>query len=75
MRTVDAVLFDKTGTLTKGEHAVTGVAAVDGLTEDRPARAGRPPSRPTANIPLARAIVGRRAGPGRRCPPPRASGR
>jgi Cu2+-exporting ATPase len=30
MRKVDAVLFDKTGTLTKGEHAVSGVAAVDG---------------------------------------------
>lgn len=29
-RRIDAVLFDKTGTLTKGEHAVTGVAAVDG---------------------------------------------
>ncbi|WP_240759951.1 heavy metal translocating P-type ATPase, partial [Phytoactinopolyspora endophytica] len=28
-RNVDAVLFDKTGTLTKGEHAVTGVAAVE----------------------------------------------
>jgi len=30
MRTVDTVLFDKTGTLTRGEHIVTGVAAVDG---------------------------------------------
>ncbi len=30
MRTVDVVLFDKTGTLTKGQHAVTGVTAVDG---------------------------------------------
>ncbi|WP_156185002.1 HAD-IC family P-type ATPase, partial [Allosalinactinospora lopnorensis] len=30
MRTVDAVLFDKTGTLTKGEHALTGVAGLDG---------------------------------------------
>ena len=30
MRDVDTVLFDKTGTLTRGEHAVTGVAAVDG---------------------------------------------
>lgn len=28
MRTVDVVLFDKTGTLTRGEHRVTGVAAV-----------------------------------------------
>ncbi|MGZ0151975.1 heavy metal translocating P-type ATPase [Kribbella sp. WER1] len=33
MRTIDAVLFDKTGTLTKGEPAVTGVAAVGGLSE------------------------------------------
>jgi P-type Cu2+ transporter len=33
MRTVDVVLFDKTGTLTEGEHAVTGVAAVDGVPE------------------------------------------
>jgi Cu2+-exporting ATPase len=30
MRTVDTVLFDKTGTLTRGEHAVTGLVAVDG---------------------------------------------
>lgn len=29
-RKIDAILFDKTGTLTKGEHAVTGIAAVDG---------------------------------------------
>ncbi|WP_028927021.1 heavy metal translocating P-type ATPase [Pseudonocardia acaciae] len=33
MRTVDAVLFDKTGTLTKGEPAVTGTTAVDGVAE------------------------------------------
>ena len=30
MRRVDTVLFDKTGTLTRGEHAVVGMAAVDG---------------------------------------------
>jgi Cu2+-exporting ATPase len=30
MRTVDTVLFDKTGTLTRGEHAVTGIVALDG---------------------------------------------
>jgi Cu2+-exporting ATPase len=30
MRDVHTVLFDKTGTLTRGEHAVTGVAALDG---------------------------------------------
>ncbi|MFL5863359.1 MAG: heavy metal translocating P-type ATPase [Solirubrobacteraceae bacterium] len=34
MRDVDTVLFDKTGTLTRGEHAVTGVAALHG-DEDR----------------------------------------
>jgi Cu2+-exporting ATPase len=33
-RTVDAVLFDKTGTLTKGQHMVTDVAAVGGLSSD-----------------------------------------
>ena len=30
MREVDTVLFDKTGTLTRGEHAVTGLVALDG---------------------------------------------
>ncbi|MFI9643264.1 copper-translocating P-type ATPase [Micromonospora sp. NPDC051925] len=34
MRTVDVVLFDKTGTLTRGEHALVGVAAASGSTED-----------------------------------------
>jgi len=34
MRTIDVVLFDKTGTLTKGRPALTGIAAVEGLTED-----------------------------------------
>jgi Cu2+-exporting ATPase len=29
-RLVDVVLFDKTGTLTRGEHAVTGIVALDG---------------------------------------------
>ncbi|MFT4470842.1 copper-translocating P-type ATPase [Arthrobacter sulfonylureivorans] len=33
MRTIDVVLFDKTGTLTEGEHAVTAVAPVQGVTE------------------------------------------
>ena len=32
-RTIDTVLFDKTGTLTRGQHAVIGIAAADGLTE------------------------------------------
>src|SRR6266545_2751130 len=34
MRTVDAVLFDKTGTLTRGEPTVSGVATVDGDTDE-----------------------------------------
>uniref|UniRef100_UPI0011B0CF62 HAD-IC family P-type ATPase n=1 Tax=Arthrobacter sp. N199823 TaxID=2058895 RepID=UPI0011B0CF62 len=34
MRTIDVVLFDKTGTLTKGEPTVTGVVAVDGVTNE-----------------------------------------
>ncbi|WP_405218320.1 heavy metal translocating P-type ATPase [Agrococcus sp. Ld7] len=34
MRTIDVVLFDKTGTLTKGQPALTGVAAVEGMTGD-----------------------------------------
>ena len=33
MRVADTVLFDKTGTLTEGQHAVVGVAAIDGRTE------------------------------------------
>jgi Cu2+-exporting ATPase len=33
MRVVNTVLFDKTGTLTRGEHAVTGIVAVDGDEE------------------------------------------
>ncbi len=33
MRRVDVVLFDKTGTLTAGEHAVTDVAAAEGLSK------------------------------------------
>ncbi|MFP5321963.1 MAG: heavy metal translocating P-type ATPase [Acidimicrobiia bacterium] len=55
-RTVDAVLFDKTGTLTRGEHAVIGVAAVDGLDEAEVLRlAGGVES--DSEHPLARAIV------------------
>ena len=34
MRTIDVVLFDKTGTLTKGQPALTGIAAIDGMTGD-----------------------------------------
>ena len=34
MRTIDVVLFDKTGTLTKGQPALTGIAAIEGMTGD-----------------------------------------
>lgn len=34
MRTVDTILFDKTGTLTKGEPVVTGIAVIDGKSEN-----------------------------------------
>ncbi|MEE8600216.1 heavy metal translocating P-type ATPase [Euzebya tangerina] len=34
IRLVDAVLFDKTGTLTRGEHVVTDVATVEGVTRE-----------------------------------------
>jgi Cu2+-exporting ATPase len=55
MRSVDAVLFDKTGTLTRGEHRVTGVAAVDGDT-DRALRLAAA-AEADSEHPLARAIV------------------
>lgn len=56
MRSVDAVLFDKTGTLTKGEHAVTGVAAAGGVTDEEllALAAG---VEAESEHPLARAIV------------------
>ncbi|GIF68370.1 copper-translocating P-type ATPase [Asanoa ishikariensis] len=56
MRTVDAVLFDKTGTLTKGAHKVTGVAAVDGVTEQEVLRLGGGVEADSEH-PLAKAIV------------------
>jgi Cu2+-exporting ATPase len=56
MRTVDAVLFDKTGTLTRGAHVVTGVAAVEEMTDDEVLRiAGAVEA--DSEHPLARAIV------------------
>jgi P-type Cu2+ transporter len=55
MRNVDVVLFDKTGTLTKGEHAVTGVAAVDGDEDALLALAAGVEA--DSEHPLARAIV------------------
>ncbi|MEV8144641.1 copper-translocating P-type ATPase [Specibacter sp. NPDC078709] len=56
MRTIDVVLFDKTGTLTKGEPAVTGVVAVDGVTtEELLALAAAVES--DSEHPVARAII------------------
>ena len=55
-RTIDAVLFDKTGTLTRGEHAVIGVVAVDGVSDTEVLRiAGGVEA--DSEHPLARAIV------------------
>jgi P-type Cu2+ transporter len=55
MRSVGTVLLDKTGTLTRGEHVVSGVAALDGTDDDllRLAAAVEADS----EHPLARAIV------------------
>jgi Cu2+-exporting ATPase len=55
MRKVDVVLFDKTGTLTKGEHAVAGVATVDGDDDGVLAQAAAVEA--DSEHPLARAIV------------------
>ncbi|WP_427016555.1 copper-translocating P-type ATPase [Pseudarthrobacter sp. P1] len=56
MRTIDVVLFDKTGTLTRGEPAVTGVVAVEGVTTDELlALAGAVES--DSEHPVARAIL------------------
>jgi Cu2+-exporting ATPase len=55
MRTIDVVLFDKTGTLTKGQHTVTGVAAVNGDKAAVLAMAGAVEA--DSEHPLARAIV------------------
>jgi Cu2+-exporting ATPase len=55
MRKVDAVLFDKTGTLTRGEHAVIGVASLDGDDERVLALAAAVET--DSEHPLARAIV------------------
>jgi Cu2+-exporting ATPase len=69
MRLVDTVLFDKTGTLTRGEHAVTGVAAVDGADERLLALAAAVEA--DSEHPLARAIV--RAAQEQALPVPRAA--
>lgn len=55
MRRVNTVLFDKTGTLTRGEHAVTGVAALDGNDDRLLALAAAVEA--DSEHPLARAIV------------------
>jgi Cu2+-exporting ATPase len=56
MRTVDAVLFDKTGTLTKGEHTVTGMAALPGTSDDEVLRIAAAVEADSEH-PLARALV------------------
>ncbi|MGH3682327.1 MAG: HAD-IC family P-type ATPase, partial [Natronosporangium sp.] len=55
MRNVGAVLFDKTGTLTRGEHAVAGVASVDGDDDRLLGLAAAVEA--DSEHPLARAIV------------------
>jgi Cu2+-exporting ATPase len=56
MRTVDVVLFDKTGTLTEGQHAVTGTAAVEGVSEAELLAAAAAVESDSEH-PVARAIV------------------
>jgi Cu2+-exporting ATPase len=56
MRTIDVVLFDKTGTLTEGAHAVTGVAAVPGVSEGQ-LLALAAAAEADSEHPVARAIV------------------
>lgn len=56
MRTADAVLFDKTGTLTKGAHAVTGVVAAEGETDEEVLRLAAAVESDSEH-PLARAII------------------
>jgi len=55
-RELDLVIFDKTGTLTRGEPAVTGVLAADGMTEDDLVRLASAVEADSEH-PLARAIV------------------
>jgi Cu2+-exporting ATPase len=55
MRRVDTVLFDKTGTLTRGEHVVTGVAALDNADDQLLTMAAAVEA--DSEHPLARAIV------------------
>ena len=55
-RELDLVIFDKTGTLTRGEPAVTGVLAIDGMTDDDVVRMASAVEADSEH-PLARAIV------------------
>ncbi len=55
-RELDLVIFDKTGTLTLGEPAVTGVLAIDGMTDDDVVRMASAVEADSEH-PLARAIV------------------
>ena len=55
MRNIDAVLFDKTGTLTRGQHAVTGIAALGMSDDELLSLAGAAES--DSEHPLAKAIV------------------
>jgi P-type Cu2+ transporter len=57
MRNVSVVLFDKTGTLTRGEHAVTDVAVVGGVDDDRELLRLAGAVEADSEHPLARAIV------------------
>jgi len=56
MRDVDIVLFDKTGTLTRGAHAVAGVMAAPGMSENALVSLAAAVERDSEH-PLARAIV------------------
>ena len=55
-RELDVVIFDKTGTLTRGAHALTGVAAAPGTTEDELLTLAAAVEADSEH-PLARAIV------------------
>jgi P-type Cu2+ transporter len=70
MRLVDVVLFDKTGTLTRGEHALTGVASIDGDDDALLALAAAVEAQ--SEHPLARAIEA--AAATKPVPVPRAAG-
>jgi len=69
MREIDVVMFDKTGTLTRGQHVLTGVAAVDGDSDRLLALAAAVEA--DSEHPLARAIVS--AAHDRKVPAPKGS--